>query len=152
MLLTRWQKPNSSVVDPFEHLNRLRSEVTRLFESPFGNLTQGFNTWSPAIDLFEDKDNVIVKAELPGMKKEEIDVSLHEGTLTISGERKSEREEKEGETYRSERFYGRFQRSVLLPGSVSVEKVSANYKDGVLTITMPKSEEAKPKQIQVNVK
>jgi HSP20 family protein len=151
MTLTRWQRPNFSILDPFEQLSHLRDEVNRFFE-PVSGMTQGFNSWSPAIDLYEDKDNVIVKAELPGMKKEDIDVSLHEGTLMISGERKSEQEYREGESYRSERFYGRFQRSVLLPSPVSADKVNASYKDGILTITLPKSEEAKPKQIEVNIK
>jgi HSP20 family protein len=150
MTLTRWNKPNLTL-DPFEQLSHLRDEVTRLFDSPFGGLTQGFNTWAPAVDLYEEKDNLIVKAELPGMKKSDIDVSLHDGALTISGERKSEREEKDGETYRSERFYGRFQRSVMLPTPVAADKVNASYKDGILTITLPKTEEAKPKQIEVNV-
>jgi HSP20 family protein len=151
MTLTRWQRPTLSSLNPLEQLSHLRDEMSRLFESPLGTFTQGFNTWSPAVDLYEDKDNIIVKAELPGMKKENIDVSLHEGTLTISGERKIEREKGEGETYRSERFYGRFQRSVLLPAAVLAEKVNAAYKDGILTISLPKSEEAKPKQIEVNV-
>jgi HSP20 family protein len=154
MTLTRWQRPAlSTTYDPFEQLSHLREEVNRLFESPFGGLTQAFNEWSPAIDLYEDKNNVVVKAELPGMKKEEIDVSLREGALTISGERKFEHEEgKKGETYRSERFFGRFQRSVMLPTEVDESKVSAAYKDGILTITLPKSEKAKPKQIEVSVK
>jgi HSP20 family protein len=146
----RWQRPRLSL-DPLEQISNLRDEVNRLFESPLAGLTQAFNSWSPAVDLYEDKDNVVVKAELPGMKKEEIDVSLQEGALTISGERKIEREEK-GETYRSERFFGRFQRSVMLPSAVDESKVSASYKDGILTITLPKSEEAKPKQIEVSVK
>ena len=151
MTLTRWQNPNRTSDNPFEQLTHLRQEMQRLFESPFAGLTQGFNAWAPAVDLFEDKDNVIVKAELPGMKKEDIDVSLHDGTLTISGERKLERKKEEGETYRSERFYGRFQRSVLLPTSVAADKVNASYRDGILTITLPKSEESKPKQIAVNL-
>lgn len=150
MTLMRWQRPRLSL-DPLEQISNLREEVNRLFESPLAGLTQAFNSWSPAVDLYEDKDNLIVKAELPGMKKEEIDVSLHEGALTISGERKIEREEK-GETYRSERFFGRFQRSVMLPSAVEESKVSASYKEGILTITLPKSEEAKPKQIEVSVK
>lgn len=150
MTLMRWQRPRLSL-DPLEQISNLREEVNRLFESPLAGLTQAFNSWSPAVDLYEDKDNLVVKAELPGMKKEEIDVSLHEGALTISGERKIEREEK-GETYRSERFFGRFQRSVMLPSAVEESKVSASYKEGILTITLPKSEEAKPKQIEVSVK
>ncbi len=151
MTLTRWHKPNLTL-DPFEQLSNLRNEVTRLFDSPLSTLTQGFNTWAPAVDLYEEKDNLVVKAELPGMKKEDIDVSFQDGTLTISGERKSEREENECETYRSERFYGRFQRSVLLPTSVAADKVNASYKDGILMVTLPKTEEAKPKQIEISVK
>jgi HSP20 family protein len=101
--------------------------------------------------MYEDKDSVIVRAELPGMKKEEIEVSLHDGALTLSGERKSEQHSEEGEAYRSERFFGRFQRTVTLPAQVAADKVKAQYKDGVLTITLPKAEEAKPKHIDINV-
>jgi HSP20 family protein len=107
--------------------------------------------WSPALDVFQDKDHVFVKCELPGMKKEDIHISLHEDTLTISGERKNEREVKEGDTYRSERFFGRFHRSVALPVSVDAGQVKAQYKDGVLAVSLAKAEEAKPKQIEVQV-
>jgi HSP20 family protein len=103
------------------------------------------------LDVFEDKDNVIVKAELPGMKKDEIEVSLHDGTLRISGERKNESKFQDAEVYRAERFVGRFQRSVSLPTPVASDKVSAQYKDGILTITLPKTEEAKPKNIEVKI-
>jgi HSP20 family protein len=106
----------------------------------------------PPLDVFEDKDNLIVRAEVPGMKREDIDVSFHDGVLTLSGERKSEEKYSEAETYRSERFLGRFQRTVTLPTPVDADKVKANYKDGILTVTLPKTEEAKPKQIEVNVK
>ena len=92
-----------------------------------------------------------MKAELPGMKKEDIDVSLHDGALSISGERKSEEKLENAEVYRSERFFGRFQRTVALPATVDAAKISAQYKDGVLTVTLPKAEEAKPKQIDVQV-
>jgi HSP20 family protein len=85
------------------------------------------------------------------MKREEIDVSLHEGTLSISGERKREGQFKDAEVYRAERFFGRFQRTVTLPSPVAAEKTKAQYKDGVLTITLPKTEEAKPKHIDVNI-
>ena len=105
----------------------------------------------PAVNVVETDKSFDMEVAAPGMKKEDIDVSLHEGTLTVSGERKSEREEKDGETFRSERFYGRFQRSVLLPTKVAADKVNASYKDGILTVTLPKTEEAKPKQIQVSV-
>ena len=112
------------------------------------NLLSG---WNPALDLYEDKDNLYVKVELPGMKREEIDVSLHEGRLSVSGERKSEQKHEDGEVYRAERFFGRFQRTVMLPAPVAAEKVKAQYQEGILTITLPKTEEAKPKHIDVNV-
>jgi HSP20 family protein len=107
--------------------------------------------WSPALDVYEDKDNVYVKVELPGMKKENIDLSLHDGMLSISGERKAESRHEEAEVCRSERFHGRFQRTVSLPTAVMSDKVKAAYKDGILTVTLPKTEEAKPRQIDVNV-
>jgi HSP20 family protein len=125
-----------------------------LFESPLAELartSQILSGWTPALDLYEDKDNFVVKAELPGMKREDIEVSLHEGSLSISGERKSEEKHADAEVYRTERFFGRFQRTVTLPTPVAAAKVKAAYKDGVLTITLPKTEEAKPKQIEVNV-
>jgi len=128
--------------------------MDRLLElSPFGDFSQSqfFNEWAPSIDLYEERDNFIVKAEVPGMKREEIDISLHEGALTITGERKVE-EKRKGTNFRTERFFGRFQRTVTLPKAVDGDKVKANYKDGVLTITLPKSEQAKPKQIDVQVK
>jgi len=134
------------------NLNRIRSEINRLFEDPFSFLaptTGFFEGWTPAVDVFEDRDKYVVTAELPGMKKEEIQVALDGNTLTISGERKQEQEKQEGDTYRAERFFGRFQRSLTLPAAVDASKIQASYKDGVLTITLSKSEEAKPKQIQV---
>jgi HSP20 family protein len=107
--------------------------------------------WTPALDVSEDKDNVYVRVELPGMRKEDIDVSLHNGSLSISGERKSEEEFKDAEVYRAERFFGRFQRTVTLPTQVAADKIKAQYKDGLLNVTLPKAEEAKPKHIDVHV-
>lgn len=131
-------------------LSDLRDEIDRIFEAPFAR-TSEFLGWTPAFDVFEDKDNFTVKAEVPGIKKEDINVSLHDGNLIISGERKSETHSEGTEVYRAERFFGKFQRAVSLPATVAADKVKAQYKDGVLTITLPKSEEAKPKQIEVNV-
>ena len=152
MALIRWQKPEASW-PALDELNQLRQEMERLFELPFGEASgsQFFREWAPAVDLYEERDNYIVKAEVPGMKKEEIDVSLHQNALTISGERKHE-EKREGGNFRAERFYGRFQRTITLPAPVNGENVKASYKDGVLTITLPKSEEAKPKQIEISSK
>jgi HSP20 family protein len=140
---------------PFAELNRLREEINRVFEQPgqgfLERSTGFFGGWSPSLDVFDDKDNVIVKAELPGMKKEDIEVTLAGDTLTISGERKEEVENKDAETYRSERYFGRFQRSVTLPHQVDPNRIQATYKDGILTVTLSKSEEAKRKQIEVKV-
>jgi len=151
--LTKWQRPALSGWFGFNRLTDLRDEIDRLFDAPFLELArtpQVLSGWTPALDVFETKDDVVVRAELPGMKKDEIDVSLHGGCLSISGERKSEEKHKDAEAYRTERFFGRFQRSVTLPSPVAMEKVKATYKDGILTITLPKSEEAKPKRIDVN--
>jgi HSP20 family protein len=131
-------------------LTDLRDEIDRLFEAPLQR-TSEFLGWTPAFDAYEEKDNFVVKAELPGMKKEDISVSLHDGNLIVSGERKTETKGDGAEVYRAERFFGKFQRSVALPATVATSQVKAEYKDGVLTVTLPKSEEAKPRQIEVNV-
>jgi len=155
MTLTRWHRPELSW-SPFRQLSSLRDEIDRLFEAPLSCLTelsQPFSGgWVPALDLYEDKDNYVVKMELPGMNKEGIDISLHDGVLSVSGERKDEQKHEDAETYRSERFFGRFQRSITLPASVDGSKVNASYQEGILTITLPKAEEAKPKQITINEK
>ncbi len=155
MNITRWQRPEVNWPTlGFGRLSSLHDEIDRLFEAPLAEFARQHNVfggWSPALDIYEQKDNVVVRAELPGMKKEDIDVSLHENTLSISGERKHEESHKDEAMYRSERFFGRFQRSVVLPTPVAVDKIKAQYKDGVLTVTLPKAEEAKPKQINVNI-
>jgi HSP20 family protein len=154
MNIVKWQRPALPTWPTFGRLSDLRDEIDRLFESPLGELTrtsQLLSGWTPALDVYEDKDNFTVKAELPGMKKEEIEVSLHDGCLSISGERKTESKHEDAEVYRAERFFGRFQRTVTLPSTVAADKVAAAYKDGVLTITLPKTEEAKPKRIDVAV-
>jgi len=148
----RRQRQDLGNWSPFDQLNRLRDEIDQVFQSSFGNWggTKGFfEGWSPAVDLIDEKDKFIVQAELPGMKKDEIEVSLHGDMLNISGERKKEHEEKEGEGYRSERYFGRFQRSVQLPQAVDGNKIEATYRDGVLCISLPKTEEAKRKQIPI---
>lgn len=154
MNLIRWQRPVLNTWPSFGRLSDLRDEIDRLFDVPLAELTNPsrlLSGWNPALDVYEDKENFVVKAELPGMKKEDIEVSLHEGSLSVSGERKSESKHKDAEVYRAERFFGRFQRTVTLPTPIAADKVKAQYKDGVLTITLPKTEEAKPKQIDVSV-
>jgi HSP20 family protein len=119
------------------------------FWSGFGRTGQLFTGWSPALDLYETGDHFVAVVELPGMRKEDIDISLHDGTLTINGERK--REINNGETaQRTERYVGTFRRSIALPTRVDASKVSATYQNGILKVTLPKAEEAKPKQIQVS--
>jgi len=147
----RWQRPELSNWGALDQLSNLRQEISRLFELPFGDATREseFFGWAPAVDLYEDKDNVVVRAELPGMKKDEIEISLHEGNLIISGERKLESKDDDGEASRSECFFGRFQRALELPKAVDPNKVTATYKDGILTVKLPKTEESKPKQITV---
>ena len=150
----RWHRPELANWPAFGRLTDLRDEIDRLFEAPLSEWAQAsrlLSHWTPAIDVFEDKDTLTIKAELPGMKKEEIELSLHNDCLCISGERKCESKHEEAETYRAERFFGRFQRTVSLPAPVATDRVKAQYKDGILTVTLPKTEEAKPKQINVTV-
>jgi HSP20 family protein len=154
MRLVRLQRPGLLNWLPFEQLANVREEMNRLFETPLGDAVQSpdlFGGWTPAVDLYEDNDHLIVRVELPGMNKESIDISLHEGVLTVAGERKAEELPAGSEAYRSERFYGRFQRTLDLPKPVEADRVSAHYRDGILTITLPKTEEAKPRQIEVNI-
>jgi HSP20 family protein len=153
MNLLRWQKPEVSTWSSFG-LSNLRNEIDRLFEAPLTELARTshfLSSSAPALDVHEDKNNVVVTVELPGMKKDDIEVSLHDGCLSISGERKSEEKLENAEVYRSERFFGRFQRTVSLPAPVAAAQIKAQYKDGILTVTLPKAEEAKPKQIDVQV-
>jgi HSP20 family protein len=154
MSLIRYQSPELTTWPTFGRLSNLRDELDTLFELPFwsnfGRQTQLFSGWTPALDLYQNNDNVIAVVELPGMRKEDIEISLHDGTLTISGERKMETQEGD-KAERSERYVGKFRRSITLPTRVDANNVSATYKDGILTVTLPKAEEAKPKQIQVNV-
>lgn len=116
--------------------------MDRIFDFAWPTRDSGlFSGWSPTLDVHDEKDHFVVQVELPGMKKEEISLTLHDGALTVSGERKQERE----------RFFRKFQRSVTLPAAVDPGNIKATYKDGVLTVRLPKAEEAKPKQIAVNV-
>jgi HSP20 family protein len=140
--------------DPFRQLSSLRQEIDRLFDEPLASANAPQSFWLgggwPSVDVQEDRDNVVVTVEVPGMKKEDIDVSLHDGVLSISGERTVDAKYEVAEAHRTERFSGRFQRSFALPVLVNTDKANAAYQDGVLTITLPKAEEAKPKQITVH--
>ena len=153
MELIRYQNPELTSWPSLDRWMSLRDDLNSLFEIPFGSsfgrAGQLFSGWSPALDLYQSNDNVVAIIELPGMRKEDIEISLHDGTLTISGERR--RETSNGEnTERTERYIGKFRRSITLPARVDANKVSATYQDGILTVTLPKAEEAKPKQIPVS--
>ena len=153
MRLIRYQAPDLA---PWPALNRwgnLRDELDSFFEMPFWSSFdrsgQLFTGWSPALDLYESGDHLVAMVEVPGMRKEDIEISLHDGTLTISGERKQENTN--GETaQRTERYVGTFRRSITLPRRIDAGKVSATYENGILKVSLPKAEEAKPKQIQVS--
>jgi len=145
-LITR-RSPSSSN-SPLASLLSFSRDFDRLFEGPVG-LRSVESAFAPAMELREDVDNVTVTVELPGVDKKDVSVTIHDGVLTISGERKQEKETKEGEYVRTERYYGRFERQVGLTQAVAADKVKAVCKDGVLTVTLPKAVEAKPKSIDI---
>lgn len=127
-------------------------EVDRLLSDIFNrNVVRFAEEWMPMVDVTETKDEIVVRAEVPGMSSEDITVTLQDNVLTLRGEKKQEKTEKEAAFHRLERSYGSFVRSFTLPTLVQSDKVKAAYKDGVLTITLPKAEEVKPKEITVSV-
>ena len=154
MSLIRYQTPSSVMWPSLNRWAILRDDLDTLLELPFlsggARQAQLFTGWTPALDLYQNNDNIVAVVELPGMRKEDIEISLQDGTLTISGDRKDEPSQENGAT-RTERSTGKFRRSITLPTRVDVNKVSATYQDGILTVTLPKAEEAKPKQIQINL-
>jgi HSP20 family protein len=162
MNLTKWQRPVFWGLSPVSRAASFHDDLNNLLNLAFGRMgglnvesergSQFLEGWFPAVDVYEDKDNLMVRAELPGMKKEDIEISLHQGFLTLSGERKGQEKVEGAETYRSERWLGRFHRTISVPCGVVPDKVKATYTDGILTVSLPKAEEAKPKQIPVTVK
>ena len=148
MQLTRSRRNN----DYFYPLHRVRDQLNRLFDMPDLGGEDLLAGWAPAMDIQEKKEELIVRAEVPGMKKEDISVSLDNNQLVISGEKRCDTELNDAGGYRAECFYGRFHRSIPLPFAVNQKNIKASYKDGVLTVHLPKSEEAKPRQIQIETK
>ncbi len=148
MALIRW-------TDPFRDITTLQDRMNQLF----GNFLErghgreevlGTGIWMPAVDIYETKDAICVRAELPGVDKDAIGVEVKDGVLTLRGERKFEKEVKEENYHRIERSYGNFHRSFTLPSSVDGEKVTARMQDGVLRVDLPKREQAKAKQIKIS--
>jgi len=142
--------------DPFRDLRSLQDEVNRLFygalprTAPEEEVQRG--TWSPNVDIFETKDNLVIEAELPGLKPEDFEISVENSVVTISGERKLEKKSEEGGHRRIERSYGSFSRSFTLPQSVSTEGAVADFSNGILSLSLPKREEVKARKIEVRIK
>jgi HSP20 family protein len=158
MSLIRWSPVRDLTPwggDLLSDLSHISREMNRMFDSFVrgGVADDGsFGTfWSPPVDIQEREDAYLVEVELPGLTKDDVKITMENNILTIKGEKKSEQEEKRGSYHRTERVYGSFLRSFTLPSSVKSEKIEAHYKNGVLTITLPKVEEAKPKAIEVKV-
>jgi HSP20 family protein len=149
MPIVRWE--------PFRDLLSLQERMNRLFEESARGLGRGqeedwtMGAWAPAVDIYEKGTDVVLKAELPGIEPKDVDIRIENNVLTLRGERRTDNEVKRESYHRVERSYGAFTRSFTLPSTVDTTNVKADYKDGVLKITLPKREEAKPKQIQIDI-
>ena len=154
MSLIRWQPRHAMkrCHHPHRGLTDFQSEMNQLFDYAFGRRgSEGSHesAWNPAVDVFEDGDRYHVHVDLPGMKREDIAITLEGDALTITGEKTRENDSKEEDYYRAERSYGKFSRSMTLPASVDANKIEASYKSGVLEVKIPKTEERRPKQIKI---
>jgi HSP20 family protein len=147
MAIVRWE--------PFRDLVTAQRDFDRLFRGAFsaqpGETELSTRSWAPPVDIYETEDAIVLKAELPGVDPKDVEVRVEDNTLYLKGERKFEKEVKEQNYHRVERSYGSFARSFSLPNSISTDQVKAEFKDGLLTLTMPKREEAKPKTIKIDV-
>lgn len=153
MALARF-RPFSSSVDPFRDLSDIQSEMSRVFDSFFGRpfpVGGVERVWAPAVNVYETNDELVISAELPGLNEKDIHLSITGDMLTLKGERRWNQEVKPESYYRSERWFGKFERTLPLPMPVQADKVKAKYRDGVLAITLPKAEEIKPKEIKIDV-
>lgn len=148
MAIVRWS-------EPFREFAQLQNRINRVFTDGYGRRDEGVMTsgaWVPPVDIYQSGEHeVVLKAELPDMKREDIAITVENGTLTIKGEKTLRSDAKEEQFHRIERRYGTFSRSFSLPQTIDAGKVAADYRDGVLTVKLPMREEAKPRQIKVNV-
>ena len=148
MAIVRWN-------DPFREFAQLQTRINRVFSDAYGHNDEGLTTsgaWMPPVDIYQNGEHeIVLKAELPDLTREDIDITVDNGTLTIKGDKKLSSEVKEEQYHRIERQYGSFSRSFSLPQTVDSTKVGADYKNGVLTVRLPLREEAKPRQIKVDV-
>lgn len=149
MALVKW--------DPFKDLLSIQDRMNRLFDETLTRTGRGegeelaMGVWSPAVDIYETEESIVLKAEIPGIDKKEVSIEVKDNMLILKGERKFEKEIKEENYHRMERAYGSFQRTFTLPNIIKKENVKAKYKDGILEITLPKVKEAKPKHVKVEV-
>jgi HSP20 family protein len=147
MDLVRWE--------PFEGLSRIQNRINDLFDDTFGRARSSSmaapGVWFPPVDILESRDSYLIRAELPGMKREDFNLEIHDGSLTLSGERKFDEVANGVEYHRVERASGKFSRSFYLPQTVKTDAIKATYRDGILEIHVPKADEAKPKQIAISV-
>ncbi len=141
--------------DPFRDLISIQDRMNRLFEQTLsrsrGEEAVSAATWTPAVDIYETPDTIVMKAELPGVSREDIQIHINDNTLTLKGERRFAKDVQEESYLRIERAYGSFHRSFTLPAGVHQEKIRALFKDGVLELTLPKAEDSKPKRISIEV-
>jgi HSP20 family protein len=157
MNLTKWQPLNLTRWDPFRELEEMSTRLNRLFEQPgrprqvAENGGMSLADWAPAVDVQETDGEYLIKADLPAVKKEDVRVEVEDGMLSVSGERKQEKEEQGKRFHRIERAYGRFERRLALPTEVDAKKIAAEFKDGVLHVHLPKSPTARPQAIEVKV-
>lgn len=148
MALVRW--------DPYRELEDMSDRLNRMFARPAASGSNGKETmivadWTPSVDISETEGEFQIKAEIPDVKKEDVKITLEEGVLTLQGQRKQEKEDKRTKYHRIERSYGSFARTFALPDVIEIDKVKAEFRDGVLNLHLPKSEKAKPKAIEVKV-
>jgi HSP20 family protein len=146
MALVRWN-PMGDLMQMREEMDRLFNQFTKRGDGEESAWIRG--VWAPSVDIYESEDAFVLKAELPGFTKDDVQIELHNNRLTVRGERKQETEAKEEQYHRRERAYGRFERSFMLPTMIDADKVTANFKNGVLELRLPKSEKAKPKRIAI---
>jgi HSP20 family protein len=147
MPIARWE-PFRDLVTTQDRFNRIFNDA---LSQSFGKEETASRAWMPPVDIYETDDSLVLKAELPGINPEDVEIRVEDNTLYLKGERKFQKNVKEENLHRVERSYGMFSRSFVLPNSIDSDKVQAAYKDGILTLTMPKREEAKPKTIKINV-
>jgi HSP20 family protein len=141
MALVRWE--------PMRELSTIQGEMNRLFNSFFDEEGNGRRRWAPPVDLLEREDSLVLKADLPGLTKDDVNVEVRDNVLTISGERRSDIEDKQNGYYRVERAFGSFSRSLTLPEGVDAERIAAKFENGVLEVTIPKPEQRKPRRIAI---